>query len=104
MVRLKWLLSLLVLLLQVVERVHAWLYESLNLQKICELEGAVDGSTQLDWERSYGPVQQEGEVAGGAAEVEAEPEADAGEVTKQGSGADEIYSLLLSGAKLDTGK
>ena len=78
------------------ERVHVWLYESLNLQKQCELEGAVDGSTQLDWERLYGPVQQD-EENGEAAE-------DDREVKQQGSGADEISGLLLSVAKLDTGK
>ena len=78
------------------ERVHVWLYESLNLQKQCELEGAVDGSTQLDWERLYGPVQQD-EENGEVAE-------DDREVKQQGSGADEISGLLLSVAKLDTGK
>ena len=85
------------------ERVHVWLYESINLQKQCELEGTVDGSTQLDWERSYGPVQQE-EEAGGAAEGAGGAAEDAGEVEQQGLCADEISGLLLSGAKLDTGK
>lgn len=91
-----------------VERVHVWLYESLNLQKQCELEGAVDGSTQLDWERSYGSTQLDWERSYGPVQQDMEGEAEAVEgedvaeaEQQQGSGAGEISDLLAPGTKLD---
>ena len=67
-----------------VERVHALLYESVNLQKQEELQGSLNGSVELSWDRYF-----EEEGLGATSEpASAAQEEQSGQGVEVGTGVD----------------